>query len=80
MLNRGVIFEGRFLGPAVRKARLKAAGKMKGLETMAAIASEAGMDPSTLYRVVASKRSSIESWARVAHGLGVTIDWLTMDD
>lgn len=67
----------RFISPKVRRARVEIAWQGKGYKSMTAFATDNGMYPASLQKVLESPRPSIMGLYRIAAALDLSMDYLT---
>lgn len=74
-LNQAVALT--FISPKVRRARVEAAYGLRGYKTLSGFASDCGMYPAAVTKILDSPRPSIIGIYRLCIALGVSIGYLT---
>ncbi len=70
----------RFISPKVRRARVEAAYAVQGYKTMSAFATDKGMYPAAVTKILDSSRPSIIGIYRLAVALECSVNYLTEED
>lgn len=70
----------RFISPKERKARVEAAYRVMGYNTLSRFAYDHGLYPSSIQKAIESPRPSMISIYKLAVALGVSIAYLTERD